>query len=152
MSTTLTKPEPRAVRQKDPFQTVREEIESLWSHVVGDRNEGWFPSRLTPALDMVETPANVEVRMDLPGIKPEELDIQLANNVLTVSGKREELKEEKSETRHHVERRWGTFSRSMTLPASVAEDKVDARYRDGVLAITLPKTEDARGRRIKVKA
>jgi HSP20 family protein len=89
--------------------------------------------------------------MDLPGIKPEEIDIQLSNNVLTISGQREESKQEKGETFHRVERRSGSFSRSVTLPCAVAEDRVDARYTDGVLSVTLPKTDEAKSRKIKIK-
>lgn len=151
MSTTLTKPEPRKVRAWAPFQSVRDELEDLFSRFTSESPEGWFAPRITPALDLSETPTTVEVRMDLPGVKPEELVIQLANNVLTVSGERKEEKEEKSETMHRVERRIGSFSRSITLPAAVRDENVDARCKDGVLTISLQKTENAKGKTIKVK-
>jgi HSP20 family protein len=150
MSTTLTKAEPRAVRSWAPFQAVRDEIEDLWSRVTGD-TEGWLMPRMSPALDLTETPTTVEVRVDLPGIKAEELDIQLANNILTIRGERKEEKVEKSETMHRIERRTGSFSRSITLPASVLEDKVDARCKDGVLTISLQKTDNAKSKKITVK-
>jgi HSP20 family protein len=72
--------------------------------------------------------------------------------VLTISGQRQEEKEEKGQTFHRIERRSGSFSRSVTLPTAVAEDKVDAQYKDGVLTVTMSKTEEARSRKIKVKA
>jgi HSP20 family protein len=152
MSTTLTKTEPRRVRSWAPFQVLREEIEDLWSRATGEAPEGWLMPRMSPAFDLSETPKTVEIRMDLPGIKPEELDIQLANNVLTISGERKEEKVEKSETMHRVERRTGSFSRSISLPAAVLDDKVDARCRDGVLTITLQKTGSAQSRKITVKS
>jgi HSP20 family protein len=100
---------------------------------------------------MSETPNTIEVRMDLPGIKPEEIDIQLANGVLTVSGERKEEKEEKDKTFHRLERHYGSFSRSVTVPSALADDKVDAQYHDGVLTVTLQKTEEAKAKKIKVK-
>ncbi|MGI9327637.1 MAG: Hsp20/alpha crystallin family protein, partial [Pseudomonadales bacterium] len=80
-----------------------------------------------------------------------EIEIQLNGNVLTVSGERKEEQEEKGKTYHCVERRIGTFSRSMTLPCPVEEDEVAAAFKDGVLTITLPKTDEAKTRKIKIK-
>ena len=151
MSTTVTKPEPRAARIWDPFRVAREEMETLWSQLIGEPTERLFKGRMVPSLDLSETPSTVEVRMDVPGMKPEEIDIQLANGVLTISGERKEEKEEKGKTFHRVERRYGSFSRSVTVPATVTEDKVDAQYHDGVLTITLQKTEEAKARKIKIK-
>ena len=107
---------------------------------------------MLPSLDMSETANTIEVRVDVPGMKAEEIDVQLTNGVLTVSGERKEEKEEKGKTFHRVERRDGSFSRSVTLPSAVAEDKVDAQYKDGVLCITLHKTEEAKSRKITVKS
>lgn len=152
MSTTLTKPESRTPRVWEPFRGIREEMENIWGHVAPDFTEGWFGGRLVPTVDLSENPTSVEVRMDLPGLKPEDIDIQLANNVLTISGERKAEKEEKGKTYHRVERRRGTFSRSLTLPTAVAEDKVDAEYREGVLTVTLQKTDEAKSRKIKVKS
>jgi HSP20 family protein len=71
--------------------------------------------------------------------------------MLTISGERKDEKEEKGKTFHRVERHYGSFSRSVTLPSAVAEDKVDAQYHDGVLTVTLQKTEEAKSKKIKVK-
>ena len=151
MSTTLTKPESRAARIWDPFRLAREEMETLWSQLIGEPTERLFKGRIVPSLDLSETPNTIEIRMDAPGMKPEEIDVQLANGVLTISGERKEEKEDKGKTFHRVERRYGSFSRSVTVPAAVTEDKVDAQYHDGVLTITLQKTEEAKSRKIKVK-
>lgn len=151
MSTTLTKPESRAARVWDPFRLAREEMETLWSQLIGEPAARPFKGRMVPSLDLSETPTTIEVRMDLPGIKPEEIDIQLANGVLTICGERKEEKEEKGKTFHRLERHYGSFSRSVTVPSVVADDKVDAQYHDGVLTVTLQKTEEAKAKKIKVK-
>lgn len=151
MSTTMTKPEPRATRMWDPFRMAREEMETLWSQLIGEPSERLFRGRMAPSMDLSETPNTVEVKMDVPGMKPEDIDIQLANGVLTISGERKEEKEERGKTFHRLERRYGSFSRSITVPTAVSEDKVDAQYHDGVLTLTLQKTEEAKARKIKIK-
>jgi HSP20 family protein len=151
MATAIEKRPPRTVQEFEPFQSVREEVEKLWSQLTGERGR-WFVPLAVPALDLSETANTVAVRMDLPGYKPGDIDVQLSQNVLTVSGEREEEKKEEGEKFHRIERRAGSFSRSVTLPSAVDEDKVDANYRDGVLVITMQKTDDAKTRTIKVKA
>jgi HSP20 family protein len=89
--------------------------------------------------------------MDLPGMTAKDIDIQISGSVLTVSGQREEEREEKGKTFHRVERRYGSFSRSVTLPSAVEESEVAAECRDGVLTIKLPKTEESKAHKIKVK-
>ena len=152
MTTAVAKREPRAVRTWEPFQQVRDEVETLWNQFTGERAGGWLAQFHMPPLDLSETPTSVEVRIDLPGFKADEINVQLSNNVLTVSGERQEERKEQSETFHRIERRTGSFSRTVTLPARVAEDKVDAWDRDGVLTVSMSKTDDAKGRKIKVKA
>lgn len=155
MAGKLTVREPRSMVpwfRRDPVLAVREEVEDLLSRIWGDEGDGWLVGRYSPSLDLAETDSTVEVRLDLPGAKPEEIDIQLSGNVLTVSGERKEEKEEKGRTFHRVERREGGFSRSISLPCAVEEEKVQAQYRDGVLSITMPKTEKAKAKKIKVKS
>jgi HSP20 family protein len=137
--------------RRDPFAALREEMNQLRSRMWGDEEEGWFAGALAPSVDLSETETAVEVRMDLPGVKPKDIDIQISGNVLTVSGQREEEKEEKGRTFHRVERSSGSFSRSLTLPTTVNESEIAAEYRDGVLTITLPKSEEAKPHKIKVK-
>src|SRR6185295_17886631 len=118
MATAVAKREPQTSRGffRRPLQSIREEMQDLVSQVLGDEAPSWFPASIAPNIDVSETDHAVEVRMDLPGIKPEEIDIQLSNNLLTVSGERKEEKEEKGKTFHRVERRMGSFSRSVLLP------------------------------------
>ena len=152
MSTTLTRPETRRPSVWDPFRMAREEMETLWSQLIGEPGDGQRGRRLMPLLDLSETDGTIEARMDVPGMKADDFDIQLSGGVLTISGERKEEKEEKGKTFHRVERRYGSFSRSVTLPATVAEDKVDAQYHDGVLIVKMQKTEEAKARKIRVKS
>jgi HSP20 family protein len=137
--------------RRDPFAMLRQEMDELRSRFWGGDEDDWFAGAMTPSVDMSETDNAVEVRMDLPGVKSDDIDIQISGNMLTVTGQRQEEKEEKGRTFHRVERRSGSFSRSITLPTTVNENEVAAEYRDGVLNITLPKTEQSKPHKIKVK-
>lgn len=153
MTANLTPHEPRARRRwlrAAPLATLQEELGDLTSNLLAEIGDVWPLSRLTPPLDVSETDAAIEVRMDLPGVNAEEIDIKLTDNLLTVSGERNEEKEEKGRKFHRVERRQGCFSRSVTLPSPVDDGTVDAQFRDGVLTISMSKSDDARARKIKV--
>jgi HSP20 family protein len=154
MSTTLTTREPRSVRpwfRRRPFNVWGNEPRDLIAQLFGDEVEGWLTNALTPSLDLSETETAVEARMDLPGMKAEDFEIRINENVLTVTGERKEEKEEKGRTFHRMERRTGLFSRSIPLPCAVNAEKVDARYHDGVLTISMPKTQEAKAHKIAVK-
>ena len=133
---------------RDPISTVRDEVDTLLSNIV-DRD--FWPMQFSPHFDLSETDNALAIRMDVPGIKPADIDIQVSGNMLTISGERKEEKEEKGRTFHRVERRSGSFSRSVMLPCAVQEDKIEAKYADGVLVVSLPKTEEAKTRKIKVQ-
>ncbi len=153
MATSITKREPRAVRpwfRRSPLATLRDEMQDFVTQVFGEEAE--FPfAQMVPNLNLSETEHAVEVRVDLPGIDPKDVNIQVSGNVLTVTGERKEQKEEKGKTWHRVECRTGSFARSVMLPCPVQEETAAAEYRDGVLTVTLPKTEDAKARKIPVK-
>ena len=129
-----------------------EEMEKFIGRLWEDGEDGWFIGHNVPSVDISETDAAVEAKVDLPGVDPKEIDIQLNGNVLTISGERKEEKEDKGKTYHRVERRSGSFSRSLSLPCPVEEDEVAAEFHEGVLTVTLPKTEDAKTRKIAVKS
>ncbi len=155
MAGTLTTREPRQVGpwfRRGPLSSLREELDDLFSNFLSEGDGGWLAGQVLPPLDLSETESTIEVRMDVPGIKPGELDIKLTGNILTISGQRKEEYEEKGRTLYRVERRTGTFSRSVTLPCPVKEDQVNAQYRDGVLTVTIRKTEEAKARKIQVKS
>jgi len=105
----------------------------------------------TPAIDLVDTKDALQVKVELPGVKKEDVEITLKNDVLTVKGEKKEEREEKGENRYYVERSYGSFSRSLTLPAAVQFDKVAATFKEGVLEITLPKAEEEKARQVEIK-
>lgn len=110
--------------------------------------KGWF----TPQVDVTETETHYEVKVDLPGLKPEEVKVELRNGDLWISGERKEEKEEEGKTFHRIERRHGEFRRVLPLPAEVAQEKIEARVENGVLSVTIPKTEAAPAKKIEVQA
>jgi len=130
---------------------LRNEIDRLFDAPLSELAQasnllsGW-----TPALDMHEDKDNVYVRVEVPGMKKEDIEVSLHDGMLSVSGERKaETKVEEREV-YRSERFFGRFHRSVTMPAPVASDKVKAQYKDGVLSITLPKTEEAKPRQIDV--
>ncbi len=104
----------------------------------------------TPVLDVSETDETVQVTAELPGVDPKEVDISLADDVLTIHGEKKAESEEKQRDYHRIERSYGSFTRTVRLPAAVDADKVEAAYRDGVLTIALPKKEEAKTHKVKV--
>jgi len=126
-------------------------MNDLRTRLFGDGAEEWSTGAMMPAIDVSETDTAVDVRMDVPGVTAKDIDIQVNGNLLTVSGERNEEKEEKGKTFHRIERSYGNFSRSITMPCAVAENEVAAEYNDGVLTIKLPKKEESKAHKIKVK-
>jgi len=102
-----------------------------------------------PALDVLEDHDNLIVRAELPGMKKDDIEISIQEGVLSITGERKEEKEASGEA-YRAERFFGRFHRAITLPKAVAVEKVKANYKDGVLSITLPKTEEAKPRQIQV--
>jgi HSP20 family protein len=129
------------------------EMDDLFGRVASE-DGGWMPRVMafTPKVDVVETENEVEVTVDLPGMKREEVEVEVRNGDLWISGKRTEEKEEKEKTYHRVERRYGEFRRVLALPAEIDGDKVTAKYDNGILKVTAPKVEAAKAKRIEVKA
>jgi HSP20 family protein len=104
-----------------------------------------------PAVDVTETRNEIVVDAEIPGMDPAEIDISLSEGTLTIKGKKKQEKEEKEENYHLIERRYGTFTRSIPLSERVESNKISASYKDGVLKIRLPKSEGAKKKEIKIK-
>ena len=151
MAGTLAKRNPNRIGFTRDFFPQFREIEDMMSRMFGD-GEQWGTDMMAPSVDLSETETQVDVQVDVPGMKAEDLDIQINGNLLTISGERKEEKEEKGRTFHRVERTEGSFSRTLRLPCVVTEDKVSAKYEDGVLKVSMPKAEEAKAHRIKVKS
>src|SRR3954470_11183806 len=104
-----------------------------------------------PAVDIYENEHNITLKLEVPGVNQNDIDIRLENNTLTVRGERKFESEEKEENFHRIERRYGSFSRSFTLPNTVNTDDVKANYVNGVLKIQLAKRAEAKPKQIKVE-
>ncbi len=104
-----------------------------------------------PPVDILEDKDSVQIVAELPGIKPEEVKISLENSVLTISGEKRQVAEEKTEHVHRYERAYGVFERSFSVPSTVDAERIQAAYEHGVLTVRLPKVEKAKPRQIAVK-
>ncbi len=154
MTTALKKHEPngrQAWLRPRPFNFVRDEIHDMLARAFGNEFDMWAGGEIMPSLDMAETNDALEIRMDIPGIEPKDIHIQVSDHVLTIDGHRKEEREEKGKTFHRMERRSGSFSRSLTLPCHVKDEAVEAEYKNGILTVRLPKAEEAKARNIPVK-
>ncbi|MBN1756210.1 Hsp20/alpha crystallin family protein [bacterium] len=103
-----------------------------------------------PEVDIYENEDTLNVEVEVPGIQKEDINISVSNNVLTISGKKELEKEEKDRNYHRVERTYGEFRRTFTLPSGMDTEKIKASYKSGVLKVTLPKEEKAKPKEIPV--
>jgi len=108
--------------------------------------------RYMPALDISENEKELIVKAEIPGMNEKEIDINLSKGILTIKGEKKQEKEDKTEQYHIIERHYGSFSRTVRLPSEVEVGNVDATYKDGVLKITLPKSETAKARKIEIKS
>jgi len=109
------------------------------------RTDSW-----TPPIDVYETDDRYVVAAELPGLTREDIDVQVENNTLTIKGQRRQDSDVKKENYHRVERCYGAFSRSFSLPNTIDSTKVRAEYHDGVLTVTLPMREESKPRQIQV--
>jgi HSP20 family protein len=109
------------------------------------------PSAWSPAVDIAEHDNEYVVKMEIPGVDKGDVKITMRDGVLTVSGEKKSEKESKGSSYHRVERSYGTFERSFSLPSSVKADNIDAVFKDGILSITLPKSETSKPKQIEVK-
>src|ERR1041384_3463901 len=114
--------------------------------------EALTTTSFAPPVDIYEDEHNITLKIEVPGIEQKDIDVRLENNTLTVRGERKFEKEEKEENFHRIERSYGSFSRSFTLPAAVDTENVNASYENGILRIQLAKREEAKPKQIKVNA
>jgi len=105
----------------------------------------------SPAVDILETEDALILNADLPGVEMKNIDVRLENETLTLQGERSFEKDEQARGYHRIERHYGTFVRSFSVPATIDVDQVGAEYRNGVLTVTLPKKEAAKPRQVKVE-
>jgi len=143
-----------ARREYPSFSSLQREIERLFD----DFTRG-FPSlvsnggtqELMPAMDVTETETDIEVTAELPGLEEKDVQINLADNLLTIRGEKKSERDEKTKDHHLVERSYGSFYRSLELPAGVDPDKIQASIAKGVLKVVVPKPAPAQAKKIPVK-
>ena len=134
------------------FATLQDRMNRLFRESYNDagQDESLTTSRFAPAVDVYEDEHQVILKIEVPGIDEKDIDVRVENNTLTVQGERKIEKEEKEENYRRVERQYGSFTRTFTLPQTVDSEKVSANYEKGVLKITLPKRAEAKPKQIKV--
>jgi HSP20 family protein len=132
----------------DEFNQLHRVFDTVFDHRLGSSaGEMSF----MPAVDIVEREGSFDIRIELPGVTKEDVKITVNNGVLTVKGEKKVEEEKKGENYRRVERSYGSFLRSFNLPKSVASDKIDASYDNGVLSISIPKAEEAKPKEIEVR-
>jgi len=144
-----------AIIRWDPFRdmiTLRERMNRLFEDFFASRGEeqDLLAGAWTPSVDIYETEHEVVLTAELPGMDEKDIEIKVEDNTLTISGERRMEKEIKEENYHRIERAYGSFCRSFTLPNYVDQDKISAEYDNGILKITMPKKPELKPRKVKV--
>jgi HSP20 family protein len=141
-------------REFNPLGLLQREIDRLFDDVAqGVPTPGSMAaSELMVSMDVAETDKDIELTVELPGIEPKDVDISISDNVLTIKGEKKVEKEEKDKNYRRVERSYGSFMRSIELPAGVAPDAIKAAVNNGVLKVTVPKPAAAEAKKIEVKS
>ena len=142
-----------SVSRWDPFQdllAIQDEMNQVFGRARQGQGQGggrvW-----APALDISERKDAYVVTVEVPGVNPDDLDITLEDGLLTIQGERQFTQESTEQQFHRVERRYGSFRRSITLPSRVQADSIEASFENGVLQIVVPKAEEAKPKRIQVR-
>ena len=152
MATTLAPQKNTSVpANRDSFSLLRKEMEELISNFWGSNPTNWLDGNLSPAVDVSEQENAFLMKVDIPGMEAKDLNVQVHGNTVTVSGQRQEEKETKDKTYYRMERRQGSFSRTINMPCNINEGEVAAEYVNGVLSLTLPKTEASKPKKIAIK-
>jgi HSP20 family protein len=141
----------------DPFRdlrTLQEEVNRLFTGSMprGFDDEGIARGAWSPSVDIYENKEQIVLEAELPGMKRDDFDLSVENNIITLRGQRQFEKQDESDNYHRVERSYGSFTRSFTLPNTVSAENANAEYKNGVLRVTLPKREETKARRIEIKA
>lgn len=139
---------PGALTRWEPFAELgelRSRFDRMFDELTEGRERTW-----TPAVDVVRDNGNLVVRADVPGIKPEEVSIEVQDDILTVSGSHQEEKEEKGKRYLRRERRYGSFRRSMALPAGVDAKKIKATTHDGIVEVKIPLPKEPKRESVRI--
>src|ERR671938_966659 len=145
-----------SITRYDPFRELRmlqDEVNRLFTSNVSRSfdDEGLMRGAWTPSVDIYENKDQIVLEAELPGMNREDFDLTIENNVLTLRGERRFEKKDEADNYHRVERAYGTFTRSFTLPQTISSENATAEYKNGVLRVALRKREEVKARRIEVK-
>lgn len=135
----------------DPFAEIAR-LQDQMSRWAGEEGGGGLARGFTPAVDVYEDKDAFFLKVELPGMKPDDVNINVENEVLTIHGERKLEKEDKREGYHRIERSYGTFTRSFSLPKTVDGNALDAEMKDGMLTVRLPKKTAPEPKRIQVRS
>lgn len=130
-----------------PYTAFDSDLDDLLNNFLERRGEEKF---WAPSVDILDDKDAYMVKAELPGLKKEDIEVSVENGILTIKGERKFEDEEKKENYHRIERRYGCFSRSVSLPGDINSDKVKASYKDGVLAVEIPKSEKAKAKKVDI--
>jgi HSP20 family protein len=133
--------------------SVADDMNQMLDSFFGGSSPNASPAlRWSPPLDVRETETGFTLRVEVPGVPKDQIQVNLENNTLTIRGEKKQVADESKGKWHHVERTWGSFERSITLPLRVNGEKIVARYQDGVLEIDVPKSDEAKPREIRIES
>ncbi len=135
------------------LERMRREMDHLWDSFLEERppRKEELMREWVPSLDLSETKDEFLVKAEIPGTDPKNINLSLNDGMLTINGEKKQEKEEKDENHHFIERSYGSFTRTIRLPGQVQGDKVRASYKDGVLKVVLPKSEETKKKEIQIK-
>lgn len=139
----------------DPFRNFEDRMKRFFGEGLDPfkklAEENWSLATWSPTCDIFETDNEIVVKAELPEVKKEDVNVSIENNVLSIRGERKFSEETKKENYHRLERSYGEFFRSFTLPNVVDATKVNAEFKEGILRVTLPKREEAKPKQVEVK-
>jgi HSP20 family protein len=142
----------RNIEVTDPFRAFEDVFNDLWSGWPFSFQSDTARPMLRPAMDVIENDDSITLRVDLPGLSVDDVNVELEDNMLTFSGEMGDTIEQETDRYHYRERYTGSFQRSLRLPNTIDPEKVEASFENGVLNITLPKLPQAQPKRIEVKS
>jgi HSP20 family protein len=131
---------------------MQEQMNRMFNEFFGDRQNSLAEGSWVPSVDVSETDAAIVVRAELPGMSQDDIELNLQDNVLTLKGEKKQESKDEQGNYHRTECCFGSFSRTFPLPATVQQEDIQAKFKDGVLEITLPKAEEAKPKKIAITA
>jgi len=143
---------PWSRQNQNELSRLHNDMDTLFDQFFGGLGRPFQGYKAWPAIDVADKDGEIVVRAEVPGCKPEDVDISVYGDTLTISGEKKDSRQEKGDGWYHKETTYGSFRREVALPTEIDEDKVEAVYKDGVLSVTLPKAEKTKAVKVKVQS